>query len=292
MEKDNASSELAYKPPAPRPNPVFERIIIWSKQHKRISIPVAVMLLLLPLLGLLALRHTEAQWTSPIVYPSPQGYGAGNWSRAYVKAESLVSRMTLEEMNNITYGISNHHTGCVGVSGGVPRLGFPGFCLHDAGNGVRNTDGVNGYASGLSVGASWNASLAYERARFMGAEFKRKGVNVAIGPVVGPIGRIATGGRNWEGFAADPYLTGILGARTVEGLQESVVASVKHLVANEQETNRNPIFAGGKIIESTSANLDDRTMHELYLWPFQDLVQAGAGSVMCSYNRINNTYAC
>jgi beta-glucosidase len=204
----------------------------------------------------------------------------------------MVARMTLEEMNNVTYGLSDPETSCVGVSGGVPRLGFPGLCLQDAGNGVRNTDGVNGYASGLSVGASWNASLAYERAQYMGAEFKKKGANVALGPVVGPIGRIAEGGRNWEGFAADPYLNGILGARTVIGLQESVIASIKHFVANEQETNRNPISTSGKTILSTSANIDDQTMHELYVWPFQDLVYAGAGSVMCSYNRLNNTYAC
>ncbi|KAK4542052.1 hypothetical protein LTR36_007083 [Oleoguttula mirabilis] len=253
------------------------------------------MILLLPLLGLLALRnrHVHAlNWTSPVVYPSPQGYGAGNWSTAYLKAQAMVTNMTFEEMNNITMGVVDGSTGCVGVSGSAPRLGFPGLCLHDAGNGVRNTDGVNGYASGLHIGASWNTTLAYERAQFMGAEFKRKGVNVALGPVVGPIGRIAEGGRNWEAFGADPYLDGILGAQSVIGLQESVIASVKHFVAYEQETNRNPIASDGNTILSSSANLDDRTMHELYLWPFQDLVYAGAGCVMCSYNRINATYAC
>lgn len=200
--------------------------------------------------------------------------------------------MTLEEMNNITLGIRDGNNGCVGVSGSAPRVGFPGYCLHDAGNGVRGTDGVNAYASGLSVGASWNATLAYERAQYMGAEFKKKGVNVALGPVVGPLGRMAANGRNWEAFAADPYLDGILGARSVSGLQESVIACAKHFVAYEQETNRNPIMSQADIIESTSANVDDRTMHELYLWPFQDLVYAGVGSVMCSYNRVNNTYSC
>ncbi|WPG99275.1 Hypothetical protein R9X50_00208800 [Acrodontium crateriforme] len=266
----------------------------WCKTHKLIVIPVVVMILLLPLLGLLALnkQHARADYTSPIIYPSPQGYGAGNWTDAYTKAHAMVSEMTLEEMNNITLGVVDGSTGCVGVSGSVPRLGFPGFCLHDAGNGVRNTDGVNAYASGLHVGATWNTSLAYERAVFMGAEFKRKGVNVALGPVVGPIGRIAEGGRNWEAFAADPYLDGILGAQSVRGLQQSVIASVKHFVAYEQETNRNPIAGEDNTTQSTSANLDDQTMHELYLWPFQDLMYAGAGCVMCSYNRINNTYAC
>ena len=106
----------------------------------------------------------------------------------------MVSKMTLEEMNNITIGYVNGDNGCVGKSGSVPRLEFRGFCLHDAGNGVRATDGVNAYASGVSIGASWNATLAYQRGQFMGREFQKKGVQVALGPVVGPIGRIATGG--------------------------------------------------------------------------------------------------
>lgn len=210
------------------------KLAAFCRRHKRIVVPVVIMIILLPLLGLIALknRHAHAmKWTSPVVYPSPQGYGAGNWSDAYHRANAMVANMSLEEMNNVTMGVVDGSTGCVGVSGSVPRLGFPGFCLHDAGNGVRNTDGVNGYASGLHIGASWNATLAYERAQYMGAEFRRKGINVALGPVVGPIGRIAEGGRNWEAFGSDPYLDGILGAQSVIGLQESVIASVKHFVA-------------------------------------------------------------
>nr|POE63711.1 putative beta-glucosidase m [Quercus suber] len=284
-----------YSPPGTSPAGPKSKAAEFLRRHKKIAIPVAIMILLLPLLGLLALlgRHGHAQnYTSPIVYPSPDIYGAGTWSEAYQKAQTMIASMTLEEMNNITLGITDGSNGCVGVSASAPRVGFPGLCLHDAGNGVRDTDGVNAYASALSIGASWNATLAYDRGQFMGAEFKRKGVNVALGPVVGPLGRMATNGRNWEAFASDPYLDGILGAETVVGMQESVIACAKHFIAYEQETNRNPINSIDNIIQSTSANVDDQTMHELYLWPFQDLVFAGVGSVMCSYNRINNTYAC
>ena len=147
---------------------------------------------------------------------------------------------------------------------------------------------MNAYASGVHVGASFNPDLTYVRGQFLGAEFKRKGVNVALGPVVQPIGRIVENGRNFEGFGADPYLNGILGAQTVRGMQESVMTSVKHFIAYEQETNRNPTTSQA----STSANMDDQTIHEVYLWPFQDLVYAGAACIMCSYNRVNNTYAC
>lgn len=69
----------------------------------------------------------------------------------------------------------------------------------------------------------------------MGSEFRAKGVNIALGPVVGPLGRIAEGGRNWEGFSNDPYLCGALAGETVKGIQENgVMTSVKHFIGNEQ----------------------------------------------------------
>jgi beta-glucosidase len=71
------------------------------------------------------------------------------------------------------------------------------MCLSDSGNGVRAADGVNGYPSGIHIGATWSKDLALQRAQYMGAEFKGKGVNVALGPVVGPLGKVAEGGRNW-----------------------------------------------------------------------------------------------
>ncbi|KAJ6095221.1 hypothetical protein N7486_005967 [Penicillium sp. IBT 16267x] len=201
--------------------------------------------------------------------------------------------MTNEEKNNLTYGYTSTTNGCSGNSGGAPRLGFPGLCLQDSENGVRGTDMVNGYPSGIHVGAAWNSELSYQRASYMGAEFKAKGVNVALGPVIGPSGRIARGGRNWEGSSNDPYLSGALAAETIRGLQENVIACVKHLIGYEQETSRNPpLLLTDSYNQSVSSNIDDKTMHEQYLWSFQDVVKAGAGAMMCSYNRINNSYAC
>lgn len=116
----------------------------------------------------------------------------------------------------------------------------------------------------------------------MGAEFKGKGVNAALGPMMN-MGRIAQGGRNWEGFGGDPYLTGEAAYETIKGLQsQGVQATAKHFVGNEQELNRT----------TSSSNIADRTMHEVYLHPFLKSVQAGVASVMCSYNLINNTWAC
>jgi len=124
------------------------------------------------------------------------------WAEAHAKAVALVSQMTLEERANITVGYPPN-TGCSGVTGSVPRLNWDGLCLSDAGNGLRATNFVNAWPSGVHVGATWNKDLALQRALHMGAEFKKKGVHVALGPVVGPLGRVFEGGRNWEGFSND-----------------------------------------------------------------------------------------
>jgi beta-glucosidase len=113
-------------------------------------------------------------------------------------------------------------------------------------------------------------------------------------PSLGALGRHALGGRNWEGFSPDPYLTGVAAGLTVQGLQSNgVQACAKHFIANEQETQRtNTTHQDGSLVNAISSNVDDRTLHELYLWPFYDTVKAGTASVMCSYQRFNQTYAC
>ncbi|KAL4795363.1 glycosyl hydrolase family 3 N terminal domain-containing protein [Aspergillus venezuelensis] len=230
---------------------------------------------------------------SPPVYPSPEGTGAGDWADAYTKARAFVAQLSDDEKVNLTAGVTSN-TGCAGFIQGIDRLGFPGICMTDAGQGVRGADYVNGWSAGISVGASWNRDLAHARATHLGYEYRTKGVNMILGPVVGPLGRVALGGRNWEGYAADPYLSGILVSESIKGLQsQNVATSVKHFIANEQETNRNPTTDDdGNAVQSLSSNIDDKTMHELYLWPFQDAVLAGATNFMCSYQRINNSYGC
>jgi len=83
---------------------------------------------------------------------------------------------------------------------------------------------------------------------------------------------------------------------TIIGLQKNgIQATAKHWIGNEQETQRNPSYEMGgveKIQEAISANIDDRTMHELYMWPFANAVRAGVASMMCSYQRLNGSYAC
>lgn len=202
----------------------------------------------------------------------------------------MVAKMTNEEKANITTGATHPKNGCAGWAPPVERVGFPGICMQGSGSGLRPTELVTSYAAPISIAASWNDDLAFRTGFHRGLEYEAKGVNVALEPICGPVGRIAENGRNWEGYGSDPYLAGQMNYQTIKGIQNrgTVSACVKHFIAYEQETNRFPIGHN----ESVSSNVDDQTMHELYLWPFMDAMKAESGSVMCSYNRINNSYAC
>lgn len=203
-----------------------------------------------------------------------------------MKARSLVDQMTLLEKVNMTRG----HTGfCVGNSGTVTRLGVKPLCFADAPDGIRGQEFVSSFPAQLTVGATFDKKLMYAYGKALGEEYRGKGINVALLPVAGPLGRVARGGRNWEGFGADPYLSAMGMGAVTTGLQEQgVIAQMKHWLLNEQEWRRLP----GSMGESISSNADDRTIHELYAWPFIAAVKAGAASAMCSYQRVNNSYSC
>ncbi|KAK1831265.1 putative glycoside hydrolase [Podospora conica] len=216
-------------------------------------------------------------------YPSPWASGGPGWDEAYAKAKEFVSGLTLLEKVNLTSGTGWQADECVGNTGSVPRLGFRGFCLQDGPLGIRFTDQNSAFPSGMNAGATFSRRLMRLRGEAMGEEFYGKGIDVQLGPAAGPLGRVPQGGRNWEGFSPDPYLTGVGMAETIQGIQSrGVIACAKHWILNEQETYR----------EKVSVTVDDRTMHELYMWPFADAVRAGVGSVMCSYNKIESIYAC
>lgn len=233
---------------------------------------------------------------SPPFYPSPWMSGQGEWADAYEKARDFVSQLTLLEKVNLTTGVGWEGEQCVGQVGSIPRLGFRSLCMQDSPVGLRFTDYNSVFSSGQTVAATFDRGLFYARGHAMGQEHKAKGVTVQLGPVAGPLGRAPEGGRNWEGFSPDPYLTGVAIAETIKGTQDAgIIACAKHYIANEQEHFRQApeaIGYGYNITESISSNIDDTTMHELYLWPFADAVRAGVGSIMCSYNQINNSYGC
>ncbi|KAK3369254.1 glycosyl hydrolase family 3 N terminal domain-containing protein [Lasiosphaeria ovina] len=235
--------------------------------------------------------------TSDPYYPSPwMDPAADGWEDAYAKAKAFVSQLTLLEKVNLTTGVGWAAEQCVGQTGAIPRLGLRSMCMQDSPLGIRGTDYNSVFPSGQTAAATFDRTLLFKRGYAMGQEAKGKGVTVLLGPVAGPLGRIPEAGRNWEGFSPDPVLTGIGISETIKGVQQAgVVACAKHFIGNEQEHFRQTGEAQGygyDIKETLSSNIDDKTMHELYLWPFQDAVRAGVGSFMCSYQQVNNSYSC
>ncbi|KAL2870937.1 beta-glucosidase [Aspergillus lucknowensis] len=223
---------------------------------------------------------------SPPYYPAPHGGWLSNWAEAYEKAHHLVSNLTLAEKVNLTTGTGIFMGPCAGQTGSVPRFGIPNICLHDSPLGVRNTDHNTAFPAGITVGATFDKELMYERGVGLGEEARGKGVNVLLGPSVGPMGRKPRGGRNWEGFGFDPVLQGIGAAQTIKGMQSTgAIASIKHFVGNEQEMHR----MSSVVTQGYSSNINDRTLHEFYLWPFAEGVRAEVGSVMMAYNDVNRS---
>ena len=180
---------------------------------------------------------------------------------------------------------------CVGNTAPANSVGFPSLCLQDGPLGLRFLDHSTAFPAGITVGATWNHELMRQRGAAHGKEARMKGVNVILGPAMGPLGRNPAGGRNWEGFGSDPVIQGIAAAETIKGIQsQGVMATAKHYVGNEQEHFRQSFEWG--LPNAMSSNIDDRTLHEVYAWPFAESVRAGVASVMCSYQMVNNSYTC
>ncbi|CAF3891013.1 unnamed protein product [Adineta steineri] len=211
------------------------------------------------------------------------------WDEAIVLAKRFAAQLTLEEKCNMTEGVASD---CTGFVSPVLRLNFSGFCLQGSQSGVGDSVQFStAFVAGIHISASWDRDLFYRRAVAIGQEFRGKGIHYDLGPMTN-INRNALHGRNWEGFGSDPYLSGENAYYYVQGVQkQGVVVTAKHYICNEQESNRTYYPKTGPS-QGYSANLDDKTMHEIYLWPFAESVAAGVGSVMCSYNQINGTQAC
>ncbi|KAL4929364.1 glycoside hydrolase superfamily [Aspergillus undulatus] len=202
-----------------------------------------------------------------------------NWEKAYAAAEELVSTWTTEQQANIS------------VRGGVAP-GFVPFEPSDGPTGVSDGVGVSGWVGGQTLSSSWNRSLVADHYSRMAVEFREKGYSMLLGPSTGPLGRSPLGSRLWEGLGNDPYLNGKLFGIGVKAIQDQdVISCGKHYLANEQETNRTASGSDDPA-DRTSSNLDDRTLHELYLWPWIDGVANGMGSVMCVMNRVNGIIGC
>lgn len=190
----------------------------------------------------------------------------------------LLEQLTLEQKVALVQGAD------VWSTAAIPEIGLGSMVLSDGPAGVRGPrwderDPSLNLPSGSALGAAWDERLAYRYGAVAAAEARRKGVHVVLGPTIN-LHRSPLGGRHFEALSEDPHLTGVLGAAYVRGLQDhGVAATPKHYVANDSETERFTV----------DVRVDDRTLREVYLAPFEHAAAAGTWAVMSSYNAVNGT---
>ncbi|MCF2526160.1 glycoside hydrolase family 3 C-terminal domain-containing protein [Yinghuangia soli] len=200
---------------------------------------------------------------------------------------ALLAALTLEEKAALLDGLDFWNTQP------VERLGVPSVMLSDGPHGVRKQpeegdhlgmlDSVEAtcFPPAAGLGSSWDVDLLTRVGEALGKEAAAERVSVLLGPGIN-MKRSPLCGRNFEYYSEDPALAGELGAAWINGLQsQGIGASVKHYAANNQETERMTV----------SAEIDERTMREIYLPAFETVVRKSQPwTVMSSYNKVNGTY--
>lgn len=203
-----------------------------------------------------------------------------------VRARLLLRAMNLSQKVALTSQRykEGYHYGAAGFIPAIPALCIPELVFNDAGQGVGDGQtGTTAFPAPISQAASWDPALQYRFGAALGQEAHLKGVDVQLAPGI-ETQRVPMNGRNWEYASEDPFLAGQTAAAEVRGVQsQHVIVTLKHFIANSQETNR----------LSDSSDLSWRTMEELYAPQYDTAIhQGGAAGVMCSYNRIGGVYSC
>lgn len=195
--------------------------------------------------------------------------------------DQLVSDLSLEDKVLLLTGRDFWNTVA------LPQIGLRNMLLSDGPSGVRGErwderEPSLNLPSSTSLASTWNRETAKRYGQALASEARRKGVDVVLGPTIN-LHRSPFGGRHFECMSEDPVLTGALAAAYVDGIQgQGVAATPKHYVANDFETDR----------FNVDVVVDERTLHELYLRPFeQTVVDSDAWSVMSAYNSINGATA-
>lgn len=204
------------------------------------------------------------------------------------KHGNIISQMSLEEKAATLNGASEWTTR------EIRRLGIEALVFSDGPNGVRRQRGKGDHL-GLNasvpatcfpalsaLACSWDEALLYRVGQALGTEARTLGVDVLLGPGLN-IRRNPAGGRNFEYFSEDPYLSGKEAAAFIRGIQSTgISACPKHFAVNSQELHRMTV----------DSVLDERALRELYLTGFEiALKEGGAHAIMTSYNKVNGSYA-
>ncbi|MFF7198776.1 glycoside hydrolase family 3 C-terminal domain-containing protein [Streptomyces sp. NPDC008079] len=195
------------------------------------------------------------------------------------RAAQVLARMTTDEKLSMTHG--SQLPGYAGVVAPLPRLCIPALNLNDGGAGVV-MGGTTAMPAPVAAAATWDPAVETAYGQVVGAEAKTKGVSVNLGPDVN-LERDPRGGRVFEMAGEDPYLSGAMATKYVQGVQsQGVMADLKHLAANDTEQNRN----------NGNAIVDERTLNEIYYPAFKQAVQQGdAASIMAATSLVNGVHS-
>jgi beta-glucosidase len=199
-----------------------------------------------------------------------------------LEVSSIVSQLSLKEKLSLLSGASTWS-----LSDALERFGLPAIWVSDGPHGLRKTLGdlsieslpATCFPTAMAMASSWNPDLIQDVGKALAIEARHHDVSVVLGPAMN-IQRHPCGGRSFEYFSEDPYLTGRLAAAMVQGIQQQggVGACLKHICVNNQETRR---FAVDVIV-------DERSLREIYLRGFEYTVKkANPWTLMCAYNKLN-----
>ena len=193
--------------------------------------------------------------------------------------DQIIKTLTLDEKVSLISGFNSWYTNK------IEKKNIPSIKMSDGPNGVRG-DSNSGKSSAcfpcaISIGSTWDLSLINDIGIALGEEAQAKDVDVLLGPTIN-IHRHPLGGRHFESFSEDPFLTGKIATNYVQGVQsKNVAACLKHFVGNDTEYERHSI----------SSNIDAQTLREIYLLPFEMGIKEGnAKVVMSAYNKLNNIF--
>jgi beta-glucosidase len=268
--------------------PMSTSLVLPSRSSRRLPWPRRASIAAACLLAAAGLSPVTAS-ASTAKAPSAYEWGRGTLTEPELLA--LVSQMSLPEEISMVHGSADTTCattlpeGCVGQAGwipGVARIGVPPLRMTDGPAGVRLRHVETALPAPVGLAASFDGDTAELYGSTVGAAGRATGQDVWLGPMINQV-NFPTGGRNFETLGEDPYLAGRLAAAEVRGAQsQGLIAELKHYIENDFENGRG----------STSVSIDDQTFRETELVAFEAGVKAGAGSVMCSYNRINDIYGC
>ncbi|KAH8878932.1 beta-glucosidase D [Thozetella sp. PMI_491] len=209
----------------------------------------------------------------------------GEWQTAYNQAVSFLADLTLAQKAAVVTGKN--------ATNSVTGETFPGVRISDGQQGPNSQYFVTGWGQPLALAMTFDREAIYQQARSVGVEYYTRGYNVVDGPTSSPMGRTPWSGRLPEGMGFDPYLNGIVfGTLTKAQLDVGVLSSGKHFLLNEQETDRMNAASNQYNLTAYSSNVDDKTLHETYLFPWYDAVKNGLATAMCAMNAVNGTYSC